>query len=57
MFPSGLYKQQLAEILFGIVQDGSGIEIVGGHIRPVPPSGPPKFPQQVTAMTAPSTKP
>jgi hypothetical protein len=40
--PSGIYKQ-LAEILFGIIQDGSGVEIVGGHIRHIPPSGPPEL--------------
>jgi hypothetical protein len=40
--PSDIYKQ-LAEILFGIIQDGGGVEMVGGHIRHIPPSGPPEL--------------
>jgi hypothetical protein len=40
--PSGVYKQ-VAEILFGIIQDGGGAEMVGGHIRRSPPWGPPEL--------------
>jgi hypothetical protein len=40
--PSGIYKQ-VAEILFGIIQDGGGAEIVGGHTRHIPPWGPPEL--------------
>jgi hypothetical protein len=28
------------QILFGVVQDGGGIAIVGGHVVPIPPRGP-----------------
>ncbi|AOI73812.1 hypothetical protein WI29_18480 [Burkholderia ubonensis] len=37
--PPGLYGQ-VAQILAGIIQDGGGIETVGGHIIHVPPWGP-----------------
>jgi hypothetical protein len=40
--PSGIYGQ-VAQILFGIIQDGSGVEIVGGHIIHIPPWGSPEF--------------
>ncbi len=31
---------EVAKILVGIIQDGGGVEIVGGHIIRVPPRGP-----------------
>jgi hypothetical protein len=31
---------EVAQILFGIIQDGGGAEVVGGHIIPEPPWGP-----------------
>jgi hypothetical protein len=31
---------EVAEILVGIIQDGGGVEIVGGHIIRIPPWGP-----------------
>ncbi|MGF6921541.1 sialidase family protein [Paraburkholderia sp. 40] len=37
--PPGLYGQ-VAQILDGIIQDGGGDEIVGGHIVHIPPWGP-----------------
>lgn len=40
--PSNIYGD-MAQILFGIIQDGSGTEIVGGHINHIPPSGPPEL--------------
>jgi hypothetical protein len=40
--PPKIYGQ-VAEILFGIIQDGGGAEIVGGHIIRVPPWGPPEL--------------
>lgn len=40
--PSGIYGQ-VAEILFGIIQDGGGAEIVGGVIIHVDPWGPPEL--------------
>jgi hypothetical protein len=35
--------EQVAEILFGIIQDGGGSEVVGGHIIRIPPWGPPEL--------------
>lgn len=29
-----------AQILFGIINDAGGVQIVGGHLQPVPPRGP-----------------
>jgi hypothetical protein len=40
--PSQIYGQ-VAQILFGIIQDGGGGEFVGGHIRRIPPWGPPEL--------------
>jgi hypothetical protein len=40
--PPKIYGQ-VAEILFGIIQDGGGAEIVGGHIIRIPPWGPPEL--------------
>jgi hypothetical protein len=40
----------IAEILFGVVQDGGGVIFVNGHFTPVPPRGP-EF-DLVQAMTA-----
>jgi len=37
--PKHLYDQ-VAQILFGIINDAGGVEIVGGHIVRVPPRGP-----------------
>ncbi|MGF6921540.1 sialidase family protein [Paraburkholderia sp. 40] len=37
--PSGIYGQ-VAQILFGIIQDGGGDEIVGGHLVHISPWGP-----------------
>jgi hypothetical protein len=37
--PPGLYGQ-VAQILDGIIQDGGGDEVVGGHIVHIPPWGP-----------------
>ena len=34
---------QVAQILYGIIQDGGGAEIVGGHIIHIPPWGPPEL--------------
>jgi hypothetical protein len=35
------YYAEVAQILFGIIQDAPGVEIVGGHIIHVGPGGPP----------------
>ena len=40
--PSQIYGQ-IAQILFGIIQDGGGAEIFGGHIVRIPPWGPPEL--------------
>ena len=37
--PPKIYGE-VAKILFGIIQDGGGAEVVGGHIIPEPPWGP-----------------
>src|SRR5260370_30037816 len=37
--PPKIYGE-VAEMLFGIIQDGGGVEIVGGHVIPIPPRGP-----------------
>lgn len=42
MAPPKIYGQ-VAQILFGIIQDGGGVEIVGGHIVPIGPWGPPEL--------------
>ena len=33
----------MAQILFGIIQDGGGLEFIGGHGHKVPPWGPPEL--------------
>jgi hypothetical protein len=40
--PSGVYGK-VAQILFGIIQDGGGAEVVGGQIIHLPPWGPPEL--------------
>ncbi len=42
LVPPQIYGQ-VAQILFGIIQDGGGAEIVGGHIIGIPPWGPPEL--------------
>jgi hypothetical protein len=37
--PPKIYGE-VAQILFGIIQDGGGAEVIGGHIVPEPPWGP-----------------
>ena len=39
IIPPGILRE-VAEILVGIIQDGGGVEIVGGHIIRIPPWGP-----------------
>jgi hypothetical protein len=38
--PSRKRYDEFAQIIFGIIQDGGGLEIVGGKVVPVPPRGP-----------------
>jgi len=40
--PPQIYGE-VAQIIYGIIQDGGGAEIVGGHIIHIPPWGPPEL--------------